>query len=378
MATYQETATRNSDSDGQYDDASAPVFSKGRDLEQTRDVLATWLAGRLQGATEIQVDQLTYPVGSGLSNETILFQARYRANGHVRVEQLVLRIHPGASQVYLEPGFRNQFDLLRALHVDARVRVPEVLWFEADCDVLGHEFFVMRRIFGRVPISKPVYNAGGWLFDATPAQRRRAWTSAMEQLCQIHLVPLDPISFLDKPALGQRPLEQQLNYWEQALPWSTAGQPSKQAQETLRWLRENVPVEQAPSLSWGDARIGNMMFDDNFDVVAVVDWEQVSLAGPMQDLAWWLQFDVHHSTRQGVPRLDGLGTRQETIDFWEETVGRPVYDLEWHEVWAAFKLKVIGERVSRIGGAHGLEAPPTLVAEESIRPIGLTLGSANA
>jgi hypothetical protein len=83
-----------------------------------------------------------------------------------------------------------------------------------------------------------------------------------------------------------------------------------------------------------------------------------------RDLAWWLQFDVHHSTRQGTPRLDGLGTRKETIDFWEEHVGRAVFDLEWHEVWPAFKLKVIGERVARIGGARGLEDPPSQVFTE--------------
>ncbi len=290
----------------------------------------------------------------------------------------MLRIHPGSYQIYFEPDFRNQFDLLRALHIDGGVRVPEVLWYEPDHDILGHEFFVMRRIWGRVPVSKPVYNAAGWLVDATPAERRRAWTAAMEQLCRVHLVPVDEVSFLDKPALGQRPLEQMLNYWGQALSWSSGGQPSEAAQETLRWLRENIPEEQEPGLSWGDARIGNMMFDDDFNVVGVVDWEQASLAGPMQDLAWWLQFDDHHSTRQGIPRLDGLGTRQETIDFWEERVGRRADDLHWHEVCSAFKLTVIGTRVRRIGGAGGLELASSRVADEPTRLIGQTEGSADA
>lgn len=31
-----------------------------------------------------------------------------------------------------------------------------------------------------------------------------------------------------------------------------------------------------------------MMFDKNFEVSAVVDWEQPSLGGALNDLAWWI------------------------------------------------------------------------------------------
>jgi aminoglycoside phosphotransferase (APT) family kinase protein len=291
----------------------------------------------------------TYPVGSGLSNETILFQARIHADGQVRTVDLVLRVHPGDFQVYLDPNFRTQFDLLAALHAEGSVRVPEVIWYEDDRDVLGHEFFVMRRIWGRVPVSAPVYNVGGWLADATPAQRRTAWTSAMEQLCRIHLIPVETVSFLDKPELGADPLEQQLSYWEHALAWSTGANPGDSALETLGWLRAHVP-DQEPGLSWGDARIGNIMFGDDFEVVGVVDWEQASLGGAMQDLGWWLQMDEHHSIRQGVraSTASALARRPSTSG---SNAGRRVdEDLHWHEVFAAFKLMVIGRRV---GGSAG-------------------------
>ena len=72
------------------------------------------------------------------------------------------------------------------------------------------------------------------------------------------------------------------------------------------------------------------------------------------------RLDEHHSTKQGVTRLEGLGTRDETIDFWEQRVGRPVdrEDLHWHEVFAAFKLMVIGRRVGKLGGAGPLMPKP--------------------
>ena len=56
----------------------------------------------------------------------------------------------------------------------------------------------------------------------------------------------------------------------------------------------------------------------------------------LRDLGWWLFFDHQHSVGKGVARLDGLGTRQETIDLWEERVGRSTADVRWYEVFAGY------------------------------------------
>ena len=81
-----------------------------------------------------------------------------------------------------------------------------------------------------------------------------------------------------------------------------------------------------------------MAFGDDFRLVGVMDWEQASLAGGLHDLGWWLFFDEFHSIGQGVARLDGLGTRAETLELWEELVGERTDDLHWHEVFAGFTL----------------------------------------
>jgi aminoglycoside phosphotransferase (APT) family kinase protein len=61
----------------------------------------------------------------------------------------------------------------------------------------------------------------------------------------------------------------------------------------------------------------------------------------MQDLGWWLYFDGIHSRSMGLPRLDGLGNRQDTVDLWRDLTGRQATDLEWYEVFAGYKLTVI-------------------------------------
>ena len=67
------------------------------------------------------------------------------------------------------------------------------------------------------------------------------------------------------------------------------------------WLEANVPSATPTGLSWGDARLGNTMFDDDFRLVVVMDWELVSLGTPIMDLGWWLFFDDVHS--ETYPRL---------------------------------------------------------------------------
>jgi aminoglycoside phosphotransferase (APT) family kinase protein len=126
----------------------------------------------------------------------------------------------------------------------------------------------------------------------------------------------------------------------------------------FEWLAANRPVDWVAGLSWGDSRIGNMMFGDDFRIVGVMDWEQASLAGPMSDLGWWLFFDDVHSIDYGLPRLEGLGTRQETIDLWQELTGLRAEDLLWHEVFAGLKTGLLSLHTLRSLELPDVDGPP--------------------
>ncbi|MBY8862328.1 phosphotransferase family protein [Nocardia sp. CA2R105] len=316
----------------------APVFSKGRDLAATATALRPWLAARLDVGT-VAIDDFTYPQGAGVSNETILFRARY---GNT-VEELVVRIAPAPEhQMFMEPRFRMQYDILMALWQNGTVRVPEALWLEEDSSILGRPFYVMRRMRGRVPVSMPVYNATGWLLEATPAQRRVLWEDAMAQLAAIHRVPAAELSVVQRPEHGVTGIQQHLSYWNRYATWALGNEIPDTVRYLLDWLDSNQPPETTAGPSWGDARIGNIMFDSEFRVVGVMDWEQASFVGPVADLGWWLLFDEAHSVGARVPRLDGLGTRAETITVWQEMTGRKADHLLWHEVFAGVKAGLLG------------------------------------
>jgi aminoglycoside phosphotransferase (APT) family kinase protein len=346
-------------------ETTAPVFSKGRDLDATAVALAPWLSDRLGASSPVRVGGFSYPRGAGASNETILFEARWSADGRERVDELVLRVAPSPDyQMFLEPEFRMQYDLLATLGRTGSVRVPEVLWFEDDPALLGQPFFVMRRMQGRVPVSMPVYNQTGWVVEATPTQRRTLWESAVRQLAAIHQVPADTVAFVGRPERGATGYEQQLDYWTEFASWATGDAVPDAVAALLDWLTAHAPAQAAPGLSWGDARIGNMMFGDDLEVVGVMDWEQASLAGPLADLGWWLFFDEIHSSEVGIARLDGLGTRQETIDLWQELTGQQVGDLLWHEVFAGCKAGLLALRTRDLLtlGSPGTARPDPWIA----------------
>ena len=112
------------------------------------------------------------------------------------------------------------------------------------------------------------------------------------------------------------------------------------------------PTNQPAGVVWGDARLGNLMFDDNFDVVAVMDWEQPSLGGALHDLAWWLfnSKAMHSGEQPGRPYLPGMGSHEETIALWRDITGISTDDIEWYEDFTALKYSCLAIRTTTLRG----------------------------
>lgn len=314
-----------------------------RDLSLTAETLSRWLHARLLPDGKVEVFDLAWPQGAGMSNETILMRARWTKHGEAIEQGLVARLAPKLVQFFKDADLRTQFNLLKAVHAGGYVKVAEPLWFEGDATLLGQPFYVMRRLEGRVPVSFPGYNVSGFLFDATPRERAILWRSAMAELCRIAVTPSEAVQMLATPEKGATGFEQLFNFWKESCRWAGAHQ-APFLMNAEAWLEKHRPQHPVSGFSWGDARIGNMMFGSDFRLTGVMDWEQASLGGPLQDLGWWLYFDDMHSTRLGRVRLEGLGTRQETIDLWRDLTGFEPRDLAWYEVFAGYKLAVIVAR----------------------------------
>jgi len=324
-----------------------------RDLDDLARTLAGWMAERMPEASAVRLDNLAYPRGAGQSHETILFDANWFERGESRTQGCVVRIKPQGFTVFPDNLFDEQYRLMKLLSDKGYVTVAKPLWFEPDPAVLGAPFFVMEKKLGRVPVSIPSYGKEGWVVEATPAQRRHMWESGLRQLAAVQHVPLAEVDFLAGPEHARDGLEQEWDKYCRFVAWVQEDRPWPVLESALARLRDRWPGNQPAGLVWGDARLGNMMFDEQFNVIAVMDWEQPSLGGALHDLAWWLTLsDLHHGASADRPHMEGMGTRQETLALWEQLTGKSSDDVEWYEEFTHLKMTCCGIRMAALRGTE--------------------------
>jgi len=319
-----------------------------RDLEADGKKFEAWLQRQLPNATGLVVSPLSAPSSSGFSNETLLCDARWNEGGAARSESLVLRIQPIGYQVFPEYDMARQFETMRRL-APTDVPVPRALWLEtADDSIFGAPFYVMGKVEGRVPTDQPPYHVGGWLTEISPAERRAIFLGGFEMMARIHQLDVDATGFADlrRPELGANGLEQELTYYERYLEWASAGREQPIAEAAWAWLQANKPGPEPEGLVWGDARIGNIIFDGTRPV-AVLDWEMVTVGSPEKDLGWAVFLDRHHSEGMSTPRLEGFPSYDECMERYREWTGHEVRHLHYYQVFAGFRFACVMMRIAQ-------------------------------
>jgi len=324
-----------------------------RDLEVDGRKLERWLRGKLPEGTQLRMSPLVSPQSSGFSNETLLCEADWLEGGQRRHEPLVVRIQPTGYQIFPEYDLGLQFRTMQRLE-PTEVPVPKVLWLEEeDTSVFGAPFYVMRKVEGRVPTDQPPYHAGGWMHEISPQERREIWLAGFDCMAKIHRLDVDASGFaaLRRPELGANGLAQELSYYRKYLEWAARGKEQPVVEAALEWLLKSQPADEVDGLVWGDARIGNIIYDGTRPA-AVLDWEMVTIGSPEKDVAWSIFLDRHHSEGIETPRLEGFPSYDETLAYYEERSGHRVQNLHYYEVFAGFRFGVVMMRLAQQMGYY--------------------------
>jgi aminoglycoside phosphotransferase (APT) family kinase protein len=329
--------------------------------------LTTALERHQAGLSNVRVDGVETPDSSGFSNETLRFDASWQEDGQRVERRLVARVQPRGEGVLATYNLENEHRLLRALR-DTAVPVPEVLYLERDPEPFGAPFMIMEYVEGRIPPAEPPYTRSGWFIDAlTPEQRALLCDNGLRVLAAIHAVDWNRLGlgFLARPDLGARPIEQQLALYQSFFARITTPDESPTVAAALDWASSHCPDgDEAVVLSWGDAKVGNLIFDDRLDVAAVLDWEMASLASPELDLGWWLFLLEYHTSGIGVPRPDGMPDRSAVIRRYEELSARTVANIDFYEAFGGLRLCIIFHRATSMLIEAGL-LPATSTAAQN-------------
>ncbi|MEZ0090515.1 phosphotransferase family protein [Streptacidiphilus sp. EB129] len=360
-----------------------------RDPAVLEQRLAAWVDAGEPGA---RIGGLSVPPSNGMSSDTVLFDLLPPGGGPARPCVLRLAPDPDAYAVFPVYDMERQYRTIRLVAERTKVPVPRLLRLETDPGPLGAPGFLMERVEGRVPPDVMPYTYGGnWLFEAGAADRASLEQATVEVLAELHTVAADEAtSFLTPgrsstssvtgggtdggtggdanggtPAVGyvagdalRRHVEEQHAYYT----FVVAGRPrSPLIERAFARLEELWPEDSGPTvLSWGDARIGNILYQ-GFTPAAVLDWEMASLGPRELDLAWLIflhRFFQDLTEGSGQPGMPDFLDRGRTCARYAEATGHPPRDMDFHLLYAALRHAVVMLRIGYRQLHYGETAAP--------------------
>ncbi|OBF66849.1 aminoglycoside phosphotransferase [Mycobacterium sp. 852002-51971_SCH5477799-a] len=332
-----------------------------RDVTTLPTVMSRWLSTVLPDNANPEVIVESGVDSTGMSSETIILATRWQQDGRSTQQKLVARVAPTAEDVQVFPTYRldHQFDVIRKVGELTDVPVPRVRWLENTGEILGTPFFVMDYVEGEVPPDVMPYTFGGnWFADAPTERQRELQDATVGVLAKLHSIPnaQSTFGFLTEGQSGDTAMRKHFNWVRSWYDFAVSdiGR-SPLLERTFDWLEANWPAEAAaaePVLLWGDARVGNVLYND-FRPVAVLDWEMVTLGPRELDVAWMIFAHMVFQELAGLATLPGLPDvmREEDVrSTYARLAGVEVGDLHWFYVysgvmWACVFMRTGARRV---------------------------------
>ena len=232
-------------------------------------------------------------------------------------ERLILRRRsaPFDEETARSISLATEAALIRATGANG-ARVPRVRHLCDATDGLG-EAYVMLRVDGETLGKRITSDAR---FDAIrPALARQCG----EVLVPIHATP-------PPPGLNLKTVDGalELDRYEEVYRATGAQRPILEL--AFQYLRKHLPEPVDPVLLHGDFRNGNIMFDPEIGVAAILDWELAHIGDPAEDMGWICT----NSWRFGRPDrpVGGFGDYADLLAGYAAAGGRPI-DLSRVRFW---------------------------------------------
>ncbi|HUC55883.1 MAG TPA: phosphotransferase family protein [Streptosporangiaceae bacterium] len=327
--------------------------------ERSPDALAAalrdWLGARLATGEPPEITNVRMPESGGLSSTSVLFEAQWTLSDNKHSGAYVARLAPeqGAVPVFPKYDLPAQYELIRAVGDRCRAPLPALRWNEPSGGPLGTPFFVMDQVNGRIPLDNPPYVFAGWLYESTPEERAELRDASVAVLAELHSItgPHAAFPWLSPPA-GQDSLRAHVESQREYYRWALTGDGIRipVIERSFEWLEDHWPAEPGPDvLSWGDARIGNIIYD-HLTPVAVLDWEMAAIGPREIDLSWFIflhRFFQDIAEFFELPGLPDFLHRSDVERKYAELTGYEPRDMDFYLTYAALRHAIVMARIKR-------------------------------
>jgi aminoglycoside phosphotransferase (APT) family kinase protein len=269
--------------------------------------------------------------------------------------ELVVRRPPVTAFLPTANDVRREYRFYSALR-DVDVPTPRAFALCEDESVIGAPFYVMEWLHGVVPHEVEVLR-GIAPDDATA-------------LCQRFVEVLAAIHDVDYRAVGLGDVGKPTGYLErQVRRWTDQWHRAKVVDdpvidELAVILSTHVPESPPSTIVHGDYRLGNVILDTatRRDIIGVFDWEMATIGDPLADVGYTMLYwgtkdrpPIHPS--QLCAELPGMFTADDLAEQYATVSHRPVDNVVFYIVLAAFKLTIIGAGNAARARRAGAEAP---------------------
>lgn len=306
--------------------------------------LGDWYASRQPERRTNEVTAQALASG-GYSNEIFRLSVVSGAGDRRGTRAEILRLPPPGPTLF--PAYDLELQRLVIESVSAAdVPVPRPVIVELDETWLGVPFMIMPFVGGHCP--GELASLDPWVMAASRAQQRTLHVAFLDVLACVHRTPWRATPLASQLRVAGASMLDEVAWWAARLDWAFDGEPPRALVDAFGWCRDHAPPElPEPSLLWGDVRFGNVIFDDDFTPIAVLDWEMASIGPAEMDLAW-------HTALEGMgehflgTRVPGLLTRDQVVAHHERALGRTLVAFDWFEIFARCRATLLQLRTERL------------------------------
>ena len=241
----------------------------------------------------------------------------------------VLRRKPPGKLLKSAHAVDREYKVLTSLQ-NTEVPTPKTIHLCEDESVIGTIFYIMEFCDGNI----------FWDPFASEIDKERR-SLVFDQLNQgISLLHIQDIKTLGLEDFGKTGnyIERQVSRWTKQY-FDSETEKIDSMHKLIEWLPKRIPKQKYVSIVHGDYRLDNVVFDDNDNNIAILDWELSTIGDPLADFGY-------HCLLWHIGRIDndvakGLGIPNED-EYLKKYLSRTKMQLdsdwEFYIVFSLFKV----------------------------------------
>jgi aminoglycoside phosphotransferase (APT) family kinase protein len=261
--------------------------------------------------------------------------------------EMVLRRPPVGANIKSAHDMGREYRILKSLR-PIFPYCPEVLLFCDDPDIIGTEFYVMKRIPGII-LRKNLPEG----LSLNSEEARNLCKKLLDVHVELHNIDVTSagLDFIGKP---EGYVDRQVSGWIHRYRKAKTDD-APDFETVMSWLNEKQPEDtESPVLVHNDYKFDNVVLDPRhpMTIIGVLDWEMATYGDPLMDLgnslAYWVEKNDPSDFQQirVMPtHIEGAMTRKELVYRYGEKTGRDMSYFDYYLCFGLFRLAVIAQQI---------------------------------